>query len=302
MIFDQVVSLEPRSDGGRLLLSRDGGTSWEPIPATAFTFNGYNKVLFGTTGNPYASQSAFSGADEGAFQSAWATTHVDLSGLGLADGDVFQIAWDLATDVCGGWAGWWIDKVSVGYCSSVLPVEWLSFAASAEEERIELHWATAREVDNTGFWIERLIPAAGPADAWETLGWVPARGNGDAITEYSFSDRSAPAGPWCYYRLRQVDTDGTEDLSPVTKARLAGDPADWRIYPNPVSGPYLYLRAPDGENEAVETVIYDLTGREVRRQMVSDGRLAVGSLPPGAYYLSIATQPGAAPVVRRFLR
>lgn len=300
LTFDQVVSLDTKLDGGRLLLSRDDGTTWAAIPQEAFLANGYTATLNSSSGNPYGQRWAFTGADEGAFSSAWATTQVDLSGLGLADGSDFRLAWDLATDNCGGWSGWWIDNVRVGSCTAALPVTWLSFTAFAEREHIELRWATAREVDNAGFWVERFIPELPDAE-WENLGWVPATGTTETITDYTFFDRTPPAGIWCYYRLRQVDIDGTTDFSPVIKARLSQDPTDWRVFPNPAVGPYLYLRPPGDKAAETNVIIYDVTGRIVSRQTNVVERIEISSLPPGVYYLSIsmANEP---PVVKRFLR
>ena len=301
LTFDQVVALETRRDGGRILLSRDGGTNWSPIPKAAFLFNGYTKKLTTLQGNPYVYEWAFTGTDEGAFSSAWATTQVDLSGFGLADGDTFQLAWDLATDAGGGLTGWWIDNIQIGACTVALPVTWLSFTASAEDRHVTLEWATAREVDNTGFRVERLAEDGRSAAHWETLGWVPVGGTGDTRTDYRFLDHKVTAGVWYYYRLRQVDADGTTALSPIAKARLKTGDADWQVFPNPVSGDYLQIRGTERSPADLPITIYDLVGKVVARQTVPDGQVDVRSLPPGVYLLAIEP-PGSPPALRRFVR
>ena len=300
--FDHSVSLEREYDGGRLYYTVNDG-SWIAVPAAAFSFNGYNAPLAGdftAAANPYQGEMAFTGADEGGFSGNWGTTFVELSELEVQTGDAVRFAWDLATDGCNGWLGWWIDNVMLLSCSAALPVEWLAFSAFAEREGIALNWATAQEQDNHGFTVQRLVEGSSSGE-WTDLGWVPARGTARERTDYRFLDATAPGGVWCYYRLRQEDFDGTTAFSTVVKARLDQDPTDWRIFPNPVVGPYLHFRAPNAASGPVAAVIYDVTGRIVSRQTIANGRIEVGSLPPGAYYLSLVVAD-APPVVKRFLR
>ncbi len=87
---------------------------------------------------------------------------------------------------------------------STLPVELLDFKVQSTQKGNELTWATANEVNNKGFSVERQN-----GNDWETLGFIAAKGKGT----YAFTDE-APLSI-SYYRLRQVDNDGAETVSKI---------------------------------------------------------------------------------------
>ncbi|NBB72984.1 MAG: hypothetical protein GVY35_04815, partial [Bacteroidetes bacterium] len=74
------------------------------------------------------------------------------------------------------------------------------------------------------------------ADAWERLGFVDGAGTTTEAQTYRFTDRDLPyAAPGAVYRLRQVDTDGTETLSEAVEITRAA-PTELQLqapYPNP---------------------------------------------------------------------
>ena len=120
MAFDHYVSLEAGYDGGNLKYRINNGT-WDTIPAAAFTANGYNSILKTSSqgnSNPMQGQRGFSGADGGKVTGTWGQSRIDLSSLNLQAGQTIQFSWNLGTDKCGGWDGWYIDDVRVYTCAS----------------------------------------------------------------------------------------------------------------------------------------------------------------------------------------
>lgn len=119
MAFDHYISMESGWDGGNISY-KIGAGAWTQIPGIAFIANGYNSTLK-TSGelnnNPLQGQSAFTGADGGSVAGSWGQSRIDLSSLGLLAGQTIQFRWDLGTDGCGGWDGWYIDDVRVYTCS-----------------------------------------------------------------------------------------------------------------------------------------------------------------------------------------
>ena len=105
-----------------------------------------------------------------------------------------------------------------GFAAIVLPIELLDFKGKyispfgGQGAGNLLTWATANEVNNKGFEVERLMLKGD----WETLGFVapqPPKGENRA---YTFLDTrvTPPLGVGgLYYRLRQIDNDGKETLS-----------------------------------------------------------------------------------------
>jgi len=92
----------------------------------------------------------------------------------------------------------------------VLPVELVDFGSSCDGSDIALHWATGSEHLNDHFDVERSTNFI----EWEVIGSVTGTGCSQQLVNYSFHDER-PSATDNYYRLRQVDADGTERLSSV---------------------------------------------------------------------------------------
>lgn len=94
----------------------------------------------------------------------------------------------------------------VGICSSedfVLPVEMMYFSGESTENGIELRWATASELNNAGFLLERSTDLSN----WLNIGFVQGVGNSQQINRYLFQDNKPITGV-NYYRIKQFDNDG----------------------------------------------------------------------------------------------
>jgi len=95
---------------------------------------------------------------------------------------------------------WTIYIEDVSYNSaSPLPVELVSFSGRLSGNGVMLNWATATEVNNYGFEVERtpLIPPfgkGGTQGGWEMIGFVAGSGNSSSVKEYSYTDSKLSAG------------------------------------------------------------------------------------------------------------
>ncbi|WP_353719795.1 M4 family metallopeptidase [Dyadobacter sp. 676] len=129
LAFDHYVDMEDTWDGGNIKYKINNG-AWTLLPASAFTANPYNNFLnYASAGNdnPLASQPAFTGSDEGSVIGTWGQSQVNLSALGLVAGNTIQFRFELGTDGCGGYDGWYIDDFRV-YSCAVTPA--VHFAAT----------------------------------------------------------------------------------------------------------------------------------------------------------------------------
>lgn len=120
LAFDHWVSLEESWDGGNLKISINGG-AYSLVPGSAFTFNPYNGSLAPAVqgnDNPLAGQEAFTGANGGSLTGSWGQSQVDLSSIGVSGGDTVQLRFELGTDGCNGWAGWYVDDVRIFSCAA----------------------------------------------------------------------------------------------------------------------------------------------------------------------------------------
>ena len=94
-----------------------------------------------------------------------------------------------------------------------LPVTLVAFTAQAQEGSGLLEWTTASEQQNAYFQVESSLDGT----TFTALGRVAGAGTSPTRHTYQFRDADLAryAAPQVYYRLRQVDTDGTSVFSPV---------------------------------------------------------------------------------------
>jgi len=116
-----------------------------------------------------------------------------------------------------------------------LPVELLYFKAWRNETEVYLSWATASEINNEKFIVQRSIDAIN----FQSIIEVTGNGNSNAIIHYNTTDTHIL--PIVYYRLKQVNFDGTFSLSNVVLIKFENTRAV-KIFPNPLkSGEFLSL-------------------------------------------------------------
>jgi hypothetical protein len=154
-----------------------------------------------------------------------------------------------------------------------LPVTLLDFTAQAQGIAVALAWHTASEVNSARFEVERSLDGT----AFTTLGSVAARGTSTAATAYAYRDAALPAGATqLYYRLRQVDLDGTATYSPVRNVALA-NAGGLALFPNPAHTMATLTGA--GPGSAVQ--LLDALGRLVATATADAAGTATLTLPAG---------------------
>jgi hypothetical protein len=165
-----------------------------------------------------------------------------------------------------------------------LPVVLTSFRAAATPAGVALTWATASERAADQFVIERA-PAAAP-DSFRAIGQVPAGGTTTQARAYQYLDAEAAPGARHYYRLRQLDHDGTATYSPVVAVQAGTLAPRLLAYPSPTTGPLTVAGAAGSD-----FIVLDQLGRPVWRVATSAGQrgLDVGGLPAGLYFLQDAS-------------
>ncbi|TXK51323.1 choice-of-anchor D domain-containing protein [Pontibacter qinzhouensis] len=100
-----------------------------------------------------------------------------------------------------------------------LPVELISFTAEQQGAVTLLKWATASETDNSHFEVEM---STSPEAGFATLGKVASKVVTSSLTtRYEFTHQVRNAGTF-YYRLKQVDLDGTFAYSNVVAVEAKG--------------------------------------------------------------------------------
>ena len=118
LAFGHYFAIQQARDGGNLKY-KIGAGPWTLVPKSAFLDNGYNTNLSDVSGNnPLKGQDVFSGANSGYVLSDWGQSQVNLTALGLLPGQTIQFRWELGTDGCDSWDGWYIDDVRIYACAA----------------------------------------------------------------------------------------------------------------------------------------------------------------------------------------
>ena len=171
-----------------------------------------------------------------------------------------------------------------GSCQTPLPVEWVSFSGSVLENRsVVLTWQTASERNNRHFEVQRSTDA----EIFTTIGQVDASTTTDPLHTYRHTD-DQPLPGTNYYRLQQVDQDGTATYS-KTIALLFRGGNFLTVFPNPATDQVsIHLK----ETVVIQRInLYDPAGRLLRSELPKL-TISLNLLPPGVYYLEIVTQDG----------
>ncbi|WBO83921.1 T9SS type A sorting domain-containing protein [Hymenobacter yonginensis] len=170
---------------------------------------------------------------------------------------------------------------------SVLPVALAAFEVTAAGKDAVLEWRTASEQNNDRFIVERALNGKD----FVAVGTVQGSGTTAQTRRYSFVDRevAAKATQPVYYRLQQVDTDGTASYSPVRVVSFASNKLALRIYPNPAAGQAMLDLSALAEGN-YQVALIDLAGRIMQTVTYTGGKshmLDVRQLAKGTYIVLV---------------
>lgn len=117
---------------------------------------------------------------------------------------------------------------------SVVPVNFLGFTATRNNNSALLNWQVANEGTNTNRYE---VEISGTGIGFEKIASVPAFNNGRSNNSYSFTKDNLSAvsnSGVIYFRIKQIDSDGKFVYSNIRSVRLDGKTFSVGAYPNPV--------------------------------------------------------------------
>ncbi|MGI4871988.1 MAG: T9SS type A sorting domain-containing protein [Janthinobacterium lividum] len=171
-----------------------------------------------------------------------------------------------------------------------LPVTLTSFTAARVAEGVRLSWNTAMEKDLAYFETQRSTDGR----TFSTVARVAGQGQSTHPSHYTSLDPQLVPG-LSYYRLRQVDYDGTSTFSPVVAVTSSQELV---LFPNPTRT-YLNLVALGTD---VHYRVLNMLGSVVLKGTVPTGAavINVASLPASLYQLEVTYTEGQ--VTRKFVK
>lgn len=171
-----------------------------------------------------------------------------------------------------------------------LPIELISFNALALEGQVMLNWQTLTEINNDYMAVER----SSDGQDFEEIGQVQGAGTSFLPQSYELLDPQPYQG-LNYYRLRQVDFDGTTTYSKLVSVVFEGQGWGVQVFPS-LTKDFVNIRLDQASNQRGEVRIYDLNGSLRHRQVLEVGSLGLGlnisHLNAGHFVVQIERQIG----------
>lgn len=187
-----------------------------------------------------------------------------------------------------------VEDYPINIDASSLPVELINFTATAlENNTTDVKWSTASEYNNNYFEIQR----SNEDNDWTTIGTVDGNGNSSTFIQYQFIDQQ-PKNGINYYRLKQVDFDGSFEYSVVVAVNFSNsqpktDEKEVIVYPNPTTDVLWVKSDTDNISTKDENIhVYNINGEQVYSTPLQEPLQQVDFkyYENGMYFLKIGKQ------------
>lgn len=235
----------------------------------------------------------------------------EAGGFQSFDGDVYLLHWNGATwdqytstynenSPSAGRSHIVVNSYSGGFSpfsvmagSIALPVELTELVAKQiSSDEVEIHWQTCSEINNHYFEVQRSVNGID----FTAIKQIEGNGNSTECLDYSLVDKNLPSASTLYYRLKQVDFDGTFEYSNSVQASLDNDGLNQEIYlyPNPSHSGLVQLKISEGHQpseirilNSLGQLMYSTTNTNQRGSTIS---MDLSGLPAGWYTLQADVQ------------
>jgi subtilisin family serine protease len=189
--------------------------------------------------------------------------------------------------------GWGIINALSAINLIIVPVELTLFNGNYANGVVNLKWITATETNNFGFEVERRNDHSN----YESIGFVSGNGTSTNRVTYNFVDDNLSSNKY-YYRLKQIDFDGTFEYSNEVEIDIEGltDFQLYQNYPNPFN-PSTKIKYYIPQNSFVKITLHDILGSEIRTlvsEIVQPGTYEVkldgSDLSSGLYFVRLSSE------------
>lgn len=175
--------------------------------------------------------------------------------------------WNSTTSGDGAFAAWTGIGAAIGYSNypsctppipTTMPIKLASFIAKPTNDfEVTLYWQTTAETDFSHFEIQRSRDAIG----FESIGRQESQKIVGDLLNYSFVD-SKPFDQISYYRLKEVDLDGSYSFSKIVSVNSNNTEQKIFTFPNPVND-YFEI-AGTKSDEIREISVFNITGKKIK--------------------------------------
>ena len=183
-----------------------------------------------------------------------------------------------------------LDNIDLGISQGVLPVDWNSISAHREETNNTIKWSTSTEINVDYFQLERRLETE--SEFYPLTGEKIGSKN-KLVNHYEAYDYDLTNVENYYYRVKQVDYDGTFSYSDEVFVYRPNSRGYIHAYPNPfISHLDIDYVADIGERAFID--VYNRDGMLIKSLIAESGhnglntyRIEMQELPNGIYTISV---------------
>lgn len=261
--------------GGNTVNSLLAGGSWEITPSPSLTSGSYDVSLSAPLGSSTAGSFAVLKRPYNYSFAQWENQGTNQPSS-VSGGMVTASVTGLTS-----FSQFGIGELPAG----TLPVKLVKFTAKAESQSVLLNWETASEQHNDKFVVER----SADGKIFFPLNDISSKGNSNTLITYTLRDKT-PLNGINYYRLKQVDLDGTVAELGISSATFNFQSLTFNLYPNPVST-VLNFNGLNGKKGFVNW--YNASGQKIATSTLTDDKTTVPTkLPNGLYIIKMLLHDG----------
>lgn len=182
--------------------------------------------------------------------------------------------------------GWTIsDGGAASGCNLPLPVTLTKYSVKLQAGTVLISWQTVAEVNNSHFVLERSKDGI----RFSFLKQIAAGFGGNAASSYCYTD-AYPDNGNNYYRLTQVDLDGTAHNHGIRSVNVPLNKESAIVYPNPVS--HLPVTVKFKPNLYDKASLFNVNGLLIDFKNITGSdqpvRFDTQQLPPGMYVIQLS--------------
>ena len=152
-------------------------------------------------------------------------------------------------------------------CEIILPLKFVSFFATHDNNVANLYWTTSVEENTDYFMLEKRTGLT----EWKPITSVRASGNSNVLKKYSAIDTDLALGH-NYYRIQNVDMDGLtyySNVISINNNKNAEQRLDLSVFPNPVTAANKFFVKFYVESvQDVKIEIFDPNGKLIYSQAI----------------------------------
>lgn len=172
-----------------------------------------------------------------------------------------------------------------------VPVTLSSFTANLSNDHIvKLNWNTAMEINSSRFVVQRSYDG----NVFTDVETVAGNGTTNLMHSYSVDDNIYFfTGAIVYYRLKQIDLDGKENLSKIIALKIKKTNKPVTVSPNPFTD-YININLEWSRTEVIFVKIFSVQGKELlsKQMTVNKGNNflkidGLSNLASGDYFLKL---------------